>query len=214
MNQTSSPVSHHPAIIIVDILVEIYSLAAIDHVWDEISASTICPACGAVGCLRRHARYQKYHLRRRIDIRRVRCKPCGTTHALIPVFSVPQMSLDMQGVESYLEAREKGASREVAFAKLAEQGWEIRCAKRLDKKLATAVRRAKAIWPVALRATLTALAWIRRLCGVSERPLVAMNGWALGHRVNAICFCRSSILFFRPRLSGRRLSHNTAPPGG
>lgn len=207
--------SHHTAVIILDILPEFYSLDAVDDLWEILSDSQIDPACGAQGCWKRHARYQKYHFEDCIDVRRVRCTRCGTTHALIPIFSVPQTSYGRKEVEEFFAAREKGMSRSVAAGGITAHGWEGRVAKRLERRLQLVISRAKAIWPDAAELTLSCLGWIREACGPTERPLATMNAFALDHHVNAICFCRSSVLFFRPWLSADRPSHNrvsTATP--
>jgi len=158
--------------------------------------SQTCPACATKGRFGKHAVYQKYHFAERIDIRRVRCHPCGTTHALIPSFSVPATSLGMKEAEGCLVARLNGASRAVAARPLIEQGMESRSGKRLEKMLGTAVVRGKAIWPEAAELSLQPLAWIGAVCGQADHPILGMNRLALDHGVNAICFCRSSILFF------------------
>jgi hypothetical protein len=41
-----------------------------------------------------------------------------------------------------------------------------------------------------------------------------MNRFALANGVNAICFCRATILFFRPRIRGGRPSHKPASAAG
>jgi hypothetical protein len=158
--------------------------------------SQTCPACATRGRFGRHAVYQKYHFAERIDIQRVRCHSCNTTHALIPSFSVPDTSLGLEETESCLLARWNGASRAVAARALIAQGMESRCEKRLEKMLGAAVARAKAIWPEAAELRLQPLAWIGTVCGRADHPILDMNRWALDHGVNAICFCRSAILFF------------------
>ena len=181
--------------------------------WENQKGRTACPACGEVGCFGLHARYEKYHLEVRIPIRRVRCKPCGTTHALIPLFSVPQTSWDTQQVEDYYLAREQGASRAEASEAIRARGWESRIGKRLERRLEVAVRRAKAIWAKTADAALSPLSWILAVCGPTPRPVVAMNAFALEAGVNAILFCRSSILFFRPRHRKQDLSHKPVSAG-
>jgi hypothetical protein len=153
--------------------------------------------------LGRHAVYQKYHFAERIDIQRVRCHRCGTTHALIPSFSVPDTSLGVEEAESCLIARSNGASRAVAVRPLIAQGMEGRSGKRLEEMLGTAVARAKAIWPEAAEISLQPLAWIGAVCGRADHPILNMNRLALDHGVNAICFCRSSFLFFGPGIAAR-----------
>lgn len=56
-----------------------------------------CPSCGALGCCRFHARYERSLVEiedgsqvcHRIRIMRVRCKSCGHTHAILPDRIVP-----------------------------------------------------------------------------------------------------------------------------
>ena len=156
-----------------------------------------CPACGARKRYGKHARYQKYHFAELIDIQRVICHACGTTHAMIPCFSVPDTSLGTQEAERSLVEREGGASRKVAGRALVQQGMEERSGRRLEKMLYTAVERGKAIWPQVTDPSLHGLAWINAVCGRAEHPILDFNRWALEHGVNAICFCRCSILFFR-----------------
>jgi hypothetical protein len=52
--------------------------------------------------------------------------------------------------------------------------------------------------------------------GQTERPTVEMNLFCLATGVNAICFCRASILVFKPRRARSSFSHNlgsAGPPG-
>jgi len=162
-----------------------------------------------------HARYAKYHFAESIEIQRVRCRCCGRTHALIPLFSVPGTSMGREEAERCLRARWEGASRPSAAAELVERGMEVRTGKRLERKLATAVERGKAIWPEAADLTLGPPAWITAVCGSSVEPIAEMNRFALEHGVNAICFCRAPILLFWPGIHGGRRSHkpvSTAEP--
>ena len=91
---------------------------------------------------------------------------------------------------------------------------EGRAGRRLEKMLDTAVARAKAIWPQAASPSLHGLEWIAAVCGGVDHPIVDLNRWALAHGVNAICFCRSSILFFPARQSAGAHSHNPASAVG
>ncbi|OFW65229.1 MAG: hypothetical protein A2Y74_05565 [Actinobacteria bacterium RBG_13_63_9] len=181
--------------------------------WVSLRGTTVCPACGTVGAMGLHARYLKYHFAISIEIQRVRCRRCGTTHALIPVFSVPGTSLGREEAERCLQDRAAGASRSRAAAELVARGWEVRVGKRLERKLATAVERGKAIWPSAAEVSLEARAWVRAVCGSSEQPILGMNRFALEHGVNAICFCRAPILLFRAAVRGGHRSHRPASAG-
>ena len=176
--------------------------------------SQACPACGTPGRFGKHAVYRKYHFAQRIDIQRVCCHSCGTTHALIPCFSVPDTSLGVEEVQRCLIERMDGASRTVAARPLVEQGMEVRSGKRVGKMLETAVARAKAIWPDAAELTLKPLAWIDAVCGRVDQPILDLNRWALVHGVNAICFCRYSILFFCACSVARVGSHKPVSAAG
>lgn len=161
-----------------------------------------------------HARYEKYLFAVLIPIQRVRCRGCRITHALMPQFSVPGMSLGREEAERCLRARAEGSSRRSAASELMENGREIRVGKRLEGKLAAAVQRGKAIWPEAADERLEPWAWIQAVCGSTEQPILAMNRFALEHRVNAICFCRAAILLFRAAIRGGLPSHKPASTAG
>jgi hypothetical protein len=162
-----------------------------------------------------HACYEKYHFAQAIPIQRVRCRCCRTTHALIPLFSVPGTSMGREEAEGCLRARWEGASRPSAAAELMERGMEEHTGKRLERMLATAVERGKAIWPEAAEVTLEPRGWIQAVCGSTQQPILAMNRFALEHGVNAICFCRATILLFPAAIRGGRCSLkpvSAAPP--
>jgi hypothetical protein len=174
----------------------------------------VCPACGSVGDMGLHACYHKYHFADLIPIQRVRCRGCRTTHALIPVFSVPGMSLGREQAEQCLQARAQGASRSAAAAGLVAEGCEVRVGRTLERKLATAVERAKAIWPEAADVRLEPQEWIRAVCGSADQSILRTNRYALEHGVNAICFCRAPILLFRAAIFRRLPSHEPASTAG
>jgi len=147
--------------------------------------------------MRRHAVYRKYHYAREVAIVRVRCKYCRVTHAIIPSFSLPSTSIGTREAEKYLRDRAAGRSRGEAARCLVERGLSPDYPRRLERRLEVAVNRGKALWPQEGRPELRGLAWMHSVCGAAgERPLLTMNLFALGRKVNALCFCRSSILLF------------------
>ena len=155
-----------------------------------------CPACRQRGRFGHHGSYQKYHYHRRIEVVRLRCWGCRRTHAVMPAFSLPGTSAGTVEAEQYLLAREAGRSRRRAGTELVRLGMAASCGKQLERRLAVAVTRAKALWPDAGNQQLTGLSWIRAACGTSATPLLELNRYCLARRVNAICFCRSAILLF------------------
>lgn len=171
-----------------------------------------CPACGSGG-LKPHGHYSKYHRDRLIDIVRVLCGGCGITHALIPSFSLPDSSHDLEDVEKYLAARESGQTRREAGAHFLAAGQGIRVLKRIERSFERCMRNWSAIFAMALstRQALAALASVTA-AEACAGVLPAANRYALGRGVNAIFASRSSILLFRARKVGATISHNLASP--
>ena len=176
--------------------------------WLRPAPSLRCPACGTEGRLDRHGSYHKYHFHKRIRIVRVRCGHCRRTHALVPSFSLPGLSIGSAEAERYLAAREAGASRGCAAGELLACGMNQGYPKRLERMLVTTVTRGKALLAAPGTERLQGLAWVRSVVGDVEHPLVELNRFGLAHGVNGICFCRASILLFCPSVRKRRVSHN------
>ncbi len=184
-----------------------YNPAEVWGRWLRPAPSLRCPACGTEGQLRRHGSYHKYHFLKRIRIVRVRCRHCGRSHALIPSFSLPGLSIGSAEAERYLAAREAGVGRGCAATELLARGMSHSYPKRLERMLATAVVRGKALLETPGAERLLGLAWVRWVVGDVERPLVELNRFGLAQGVNGICFCRASILLFCSPSRGRRVSH-------
>lgn len=106
------------------------------------------------------------------------------------------MSVGTQEAERYLVSRESGASRSVAVGELVSLGMSSGLGKQLERRLAVAVARAKALWPAAGNQLLSGLAWIGSACAANDTPLLALNRFCLERQVNPVCFCRASILLF------------------
>jgi hypothetical protein len=143
---------------------------------------------------------------------RVRCGDCRRTHALIPRFSLPGLSIGSQEGERYLAAREAGVGRGCAAAELLVHGMSQSYPKRLERMLAMAVTRGKALLAVPGTEQLQGLAWVRSIVGDVDQPLVELNRFGLAHGVNGICFCRASILLFCSRARSTRGSHKKGSP--
>lgn len=194
-----------------------YSISGLESSWAELLKHEACPACGQVGQFGLHARYRKYHYRERIGILRVRCWGCRRTHALMPSFSLPGTSIGTKEAEAYLVGRWRGESRAQAGSLFQGRGMGPRYLKQLERMLQRGLARAKAIFPRAADERLGGLAWIEAVCGPTNRPIVSLNDYALGHGVNAVLSCRVSILLFsrtrRPSSPSRNQgSAGTDPP--
>ena len=206
----TNPVSPQPrAVIIVDGEEEGYRIEDVPARLDGVG----CPACGSRR-LGHHSSYEKYLYGSEIEILRVRCHGCGTTHAVLPSCSLPGCSVGTAEVERYLLDREQGASRRQALEELRRRGMHEGYGKQLDRRLSVAVNRAKALWPQAADQDLGGLEWIRAVCAplCESTPLLSLNRFCLANHVNAVCFCRSSILLFRmaPNSARNRASARTA----
>lgn len=200
-------------VILIDIHYGNYSVSRLQSCWEVTLSEVSCPACMSVGAFALHGRYVKYYYRERIDILRVRCRRCGVTHALMPAFSLPGTSGGTEKVEEYLIKREQGDGRKAASEALAGLGVGARYPKQLDRMLATAVNRAKALFPDAADDRLSGLEWIGAATGEKGRPLWALNRYALNHQYNCICFCRASIITFSSTTASGASSHNRGSPG-
>ena len=140
---------------------------------------------------------------------------------MIPSFSLPCTSIGTRETEKYLLSCQQGASRNNAGKHLFQQGMSSRYPKQLERMLHTAVSRAKALIPAGDGASLSGLPWIEALCGPTDRPLFRLNLYRLNlyrlaHGIDAVCFCRSSILVFTRtgRIEGASHHPDSAPKRG
>ena len=195
-------------VIVIDIRHRDYSFGLINDRWPVLLRAQKCFCCGAVGGFSRHGDYRKYYYREQVRILRVRCLPCGVTHAVLPSFSLAGTSIGTEEAEQYLAARAVGESRGRAGAELLRLGVAEGYPKALEKMLDVAVSRGKALFAEG-ESEQRGLQWIEALCGpTAGRPLYAINRYCIEHRVNALCFSRVSILLCgRDPLSGG-VSHN------
>ena len=104
--------------------------------------------------------------------------------------------------------RHRGLSRSRACKGLLKRGLSESYPKHLERMLAVAVNRAKALFAQEADLRLSALEWIWAVCGKTDRPLNDLNRFSLDRGAGAVCFCRSSSLTFdRGRVAGES-SHN------
>lgn len=200
------------SIIIIDIQKKDYHFHLFVDQWAEHVGVLICPACGAVDCLQKHAFYRKHYYQEQIQILRVRCSTCGTTHAIIPSFSLPGTSVGTKEVETYLMSRHEGTGRGTAGEFFQELGVSERYGLQLERMFARSVNQAKALFTQTGEPYLQGMEWVRSVVEDPLRPLHSLNCFCLKQGVNAVCFCRASILRFRVSKTGVRFSHNLGTP--
>jgi len=144
------------------------------------------------------------------------CSSCDTTHALIPSFSLPGTSGGTEEAEAYLKSRHEGFGRGRAGKLFQELGVSERYGHQLERMFTRSVDQAKALFPQAGEPYLNGMEWVCSVVDNPSRPLYSLNCFCLQQGMNAVCFCRVSILRFRPCKAGVRFSHNlgTPKPGG
>jgi len=206
----SSRISLSPnaVIIIVDIDKKYYFFPNFYNHWIIHFDVLYCPACGAKNKFKRHSRYTKYYYREELWILRLKCEACGTTHAVIPSFSLPGTSIGIKETEKYLIKRASGVGRGTAGKVLLQAGLSEKYQINIDKMFQTSVDQAKAHFPQEGNPTLNGMEWVKSVVSDSERPLYSLNCFCLENGVNAVCCTRSSIQTFRIRKAGIRFSHN------
>jgi hypothetical protein len=79
-----------------------------------LTLGIICPESRTSNQWRYHGQYNKYHRSEILTNLRVSCCCSKKTHAIMPSFSLPHSSLDVDDLDSYLLARAKEASRREA----------------------------------------------------------------------------------------------------
>ena len=200
--------SQNDSIIILDLNKKDYIFLKFYDAWTTFPDTRICPTCGCEDQLRRHARYTKHYYGEQLWILRVRCRNCGTTHAIIPSFSLPDTSIGTVEVEEYLNKRSKRIGRGTAGKKLLDLLISEKHLRNLDLMFQVYVDRAKALFPDAGKVDLDGMEWVGSVVGDTSRPLYALNRYCLKHGVNPVCCSRASILLFSASKAGRRYSRN------
>jgi len=200
--------SPNTVIIIADIEKKDYIFLIFYDRWAVYFSVLMCPACGAQDQFKRHARYTKYYYMEELWILRLKCEVCGTTHAIIPSFSLPGTSSGTEEAEEYLIKRAEGIGRDTAGKILLQDKLSEKYPLQLDKMFQRSVDRAKALFPNAGDPVLAGMQWVRSVVSEPERPMYSLNRFCLEHGVNAVCFSRASILIFRVRRAGSIFSHN------
>lgn len=211
--QADRPSLSPRGIIIIDIQKKDYCFQLILSRWSAYLGRRMCPACGAEERLSKHACYSKHYYREQIQILRVRCGVCRTTHALMPSFSLPDTSVGTEEAERYLMRRHEEVGRGTAGKQLLELGVSQRYGLQLERMFTRSLQRAKALFPDAGDPGLQGMRWVHSVVSDPSRPLYSLNCFCLQGGVNPVCFCRASILRFHPRKSGGRFSHNLGTSG-
>lgn len=138
-------------------------------------AFQVCPRCQELAGWSVHAHYRKYHKGVHLLIIRLACGGCGSTHAIMPSFSVPHTSLDTQSVQTYFSKRDEGCSRRLAAKSSGMAEYSLDFLRNLEKRLARAVVQAKALYPEWGNEHCHGHVWMTSAVTVGELPLFVLN---------------------------------------
>jgi hypothetical protein len=142
-----------------------------------------------------------------LNIFRVQCKICKTTHAIIPSFSLPGTSIGAFEAEFYLKNRENGISKIKSGNIFVSKGLSFKYYQSFEKMILRAFNNAKSIFPNEGDHTLSVLNWIQSIIGNSENPISDFNEYCLANSINAVFCPRFNILIFKKNKSGSKLPH-------
>ena len=115
-------------------------------------------------------------------------------------------------MEQYLMIRHERVGRGTAGRLFQELGVSQRYGLQLERMFARSVNQAKALFPQTGEPYLNRMEWVRLVVEEPSRPLYSLNCFCLQQGVNAVCFCRASILRFRASKAGQHFSHNLGTP--
>ena len=175
--------------------------------WTTCITNCYCPACKSID-LKRHAQYTKYYYSKRIWILRLRCKACRKTHAVIPSFSLPGTSIGTAEAEQFIRKKEQGNSTYAAASAFRAKEIDVSYPYKAGTIFTKYFHRAKALFLSHGRKELHGLEWIKSVVKQNHELLTAFNLFCLSHGVNAVFCNRASILLFKERKPGNKISHN------
>jgi len=178
--------------------------------WRRILREECCPQCGNYGSFSRHGVYKKYHYRRLVPILRIRCKRCGTTHAVIPSFSVPGTSLDLEDVETFIHHRRDGMSRRAAGEIFGTRGLGAEYVRSLERRLIRGIHQAKALFPELGDHRLHTWNWLLHATDGSRHPVYRLNTLSIAAGRGAVFCALTPVTIYRNRKPGSGFSHEKA----
>lgn len=146
---------------------------------------------------------------------RVLCLVCGSTHALIPEFSLPGTSIGTEEADRYLHSRQNGISQTKASKSFIDLGMSQKYGVSLEKKVKQANRKAMVLFPKEddiLHKPILLFGAVENQCDSAIRMV---NSLFLEQGYNPLYFSRNNILRIREIKTGTKLPLNkrTVCPG-
>lgn len=176
--------------------------------WRRILREECCPRCRNHGAFTRHGVYEKYHYSRLIPILRVRCRVCRTTHAVIPSFSVPGTSIDLEDVETFICHRRDGMSRRAAGETFSTRRMGEEYVRSLERRLIRGIHQAKALFPDLGDHRLHTWDWLIHATGETTQPVFRLNTLSIAAGWGAVFCALTPVSGYRNGKSGRGVSHD------
>ena len=169
-----------------------------------LTQGTICPDCGTSNQWRYHGKYSKYHRSDLLTILRVSCPCCQKTHAIMPSFSLPHCSLDVDDLDSYLVARADGTCRREAISLVSGMAhYSYRTLVRLERRSQERNAQLRSL----LSESVPASREYQELTNLSGFSVSAMNRYCLTRHGRG-WFCGSPGWLGRRTKAGMPLSHD------
>jgi len=167
----------------------------------------MCPVCTR-SVFTYHGQYQKYYYRKLLSIIRVKCLICGSTHALIPEFSLPGTSIGTAEANKYMELREKGVSQKTASQIFTDLGMGNHYGIDFEKKYRLANKKALVLFPEERDILHNPSLLFASKDYQNNSVILKVNHLTLQMGYNPLYFSRNNILRIREIKTGNRLPLN------
>lgn len=167
----------------------------------------MCPICLA-SFFTYLCQYLKYHYQNSIPIIRVECLSCGSTHALIPEFSLPGTSIGTAEANEYMYCRQDGISQKAASKVFTSRGMSRKYGIRFEKMMTGAKQRAMALFPDGKSILHSPLLLFNSRDRSTTHAIQFVNSMFLKEGYNPLFFSRRNILRIRENKQGRALPLN------
>jgi len=127
---------------------------------------------------------------------------CGSTHALIPEFSLPGTSIGSAEANEYMSLRTKGVSQRKASEIFIQRGMSLKYGIAFEKKVMSAVQKAMAIFPDNKDVLHNPLRLFQAQAESLDSVILKTNYLFLERGYNPLFFSRTNILRIREIKAG------------
>lgn len=135
---------------------------------------------------------------------------CKKTHALIPSFSVPGTSIDLEDVETFIFHRRDGISRRAAGEIFGTRGMGDEYVRSIERRLIRGIHQAKALFPDLGDHRLHTWDWLLHATGEATHPVYRLNTLSIAAGWGAVFCALTPVSRYWNRKPGRGFSHKKA----